>query len=57
MPPGERRPAQTGVDLPSGEILNAQPRYGLSLLKEPVRHSATHRSPFLSNFEPKAYSW
>jgi len=35
----------------------AQPRYGFSLVKEPVRQRITQRLPSRSNFEPKAYSW
>lgn len=57
MPPGERRPLQVGMHLPSGVIRSAQPRYLFSLVNDPVRHKVTQMFPSRSNFDPKAYSW
>ena len=54
---GLRMPLQVGTIVPSGLMRSAQPRKGTWLLNEPVRQSATQRSPALSKCEPKAYSW
>ena len=57
MPPGLRMPLQTGVVIPSGVVVTAQPRQRTLLVNEPVRQKTDQMSPFLSGRELKAYSW